>query len=466
MPTYLAADIGASNGRLILGSVNGRRIELEEIYRFENIPVDRNGHLCWDLEGIYRHILQGLGRCKEKGKTPVSMGIDTWAVDFVLLDRHGALLGDSVAYRDRRADGMDEIVEKQIDPGELYKKTGIQKQPFNTIYQLEAVKRENPESLEQAEHLLMVPEYLNYRLTGVCKNEYTNATSTGLVNARTRAWDADLLRTLEYPEKLFGPLCPPGTGVGGFSEEAKAAAGFDCTVVLPATHDTGSAFLAVPSGEDGSVIISSGTWSLVGVENSRPITTRQSREFNFTNEGGYLSRYRYLKNIMGLWMIQSVRRELHNALSFEELAQAAVRAEGFPSTVDANAPGFLAPGSMTEAVKDFCRGTGQRVPETVGELMQCIYRSLALSYAEAIRQLQELTGKSYSRIHIVGGGSRDAYLNQLTAGATGLPVYAGPTEATAIGNLLVQMIRGGEFGDLQEARAAVRDSFDISVTQP
>ncbi|MCC8063583.1 MAG: rhamnulokinase [Clostridiales bacterium] len=477
----LAIDIGASSGRYILGSVQDGVITLEEVYRFDNRQLRKNGHDCWDLDNLWNGIVSGLKACKAAGKIPATIGIDTWAVDYVLLDGADNLLGDAVAYRDGRTQGMDSVLEGKITPSELYARTGIQKQSFNTVYQLLAQQREHPEQLTQARSLLMIPDYFHFLLTGVKKQEYTNATSTNLVNAAAKTWDYDLIRTLGLPEGLFGSLSMPGETVGELLPEIQAEVGFNAVVVLPATHDTGSAFLAVPARDDNAVYLSSGTWSLLGVENEAPITTEASRAQNFTNEGGAWYRYRYLKNIMGLWMIQSIRRELNGVnyvagktthaasgklWSFPDLIAAAQEAQDFPSVVDVDDAGFLAPDSMIQAVKDYCAKTGQPIPETVGEVMQCVYVSLTRRYAEAIRDLQTLTGKTYTSINIVGGGCQDGYLNQMTANATGLPVYAGPVEGTAIGNLLVQFIQAGEFDSLQAARDAIRKSFDIPEIQP
>ncbi|MCD7857513.1 MAG: rhamnulokinase [Clostridiales bacterium] len=477
----LAIDIGASSGRHILGSVQDGVITLEEVYRFDNRQLRKNGHDCWDLDNLWNGIVSGLKACKAAGKIPATIGIDTWAVDYVLLDGNDRILGDAVAYRDSRTQGMDSVLEEKVSPSELYERTGIQKQSFNTVYQLLAQQREHPEQLEQAESLLMIPDYFHFLLTGVKKQEYTNATSTNLVKAAAKTWGYDLIRTLGLPEGLFGPLSMPGETVGELLPEIQREVGFNAAVVLPATHDTGSAFLAVPARDDNAVYLSSGTWSLLGVENEQPITTEASRVQNFTNEGGAWYRYRYLKNIMGLWMIQSIRRELngvnyvagktaHSASGkqwgFPDLIEAAKGAQDFTSVVDVDDAGFLAPDSMIQAVKDYCAKTGQPVPETVGEVMQCVYVSLTRRYAEAIRDLQKLTGKTYTSINIVGGGCQDMYLNQMTANATGLPVYAGPVEGTAIGNLLVQFIQAGEFDSLQAARNAIRSSFDIPEIQP
>ena len=472
---FLAIDIGASSGRHILGHLKDGRLILEEVYRFENRQVRKNGHDCWDMDNLRTGILEGLKACARAGKIPVSVGIDTWGVDFVLLDENDDMIGDPVAYRDNRTEGMDRVVEALISPEELYARTGIQKASYNTVYQLMALQREHPEQLQQADRLLMIPDYLNFLLTGVKKNEYTIASTTNLVNAQSKQWDYGVIDALGLPRGIFRELSMPGEEVGGFRPEVAAEVGFDARVVLPATHDTGSAFLAIPAADDNAVYISSGTWSLLGVENETPVTTEESRAQNFTNEGGAWGRYRYLKNIMGLWMIQSVRRELNGEnyvqgrqqrtgtqrkWSFPDLIAQAEQEQDFPSVVDVNRDIFLSPDSMTEAIRQECRRTGQPVPETVGQIMQCIYRSLALCYREAIGALEKLTGKQYTAINIVGGGCQDGYLNSLTARTAGLPVYAGPVEGTAIGNLIVQLCRAGEFRDLQQARSCVRKSFE------
>lgn len=469
MKYHLAVDIGASSGRHILGHVEQGRIVLEEVYRFENGPKKRGGRLCWDFDALAREVVNGLKACAKLGKVPATLGVDTWGVDFALVDREGRVLGDTVAYRDSRTQGMDALVEELIPAQELYRRTGIQKQSFNTIYQLMAVKRQSPELLEQAHRLLLVPDYLHYILTGVMSNEYTEASTSGLVSAAAKDWDRELLDLLGFPQKLFGPLSLPGTSLGGLCPALREELGFGCQVVLPASHDTGSAFLAVPAGEGASVTLSSGTWSLLGVELEQPVTTPESRAANFTNEGGYQYRYRYLKNIMGLWMIQNLRREMAEngqLPGFGELSQLAREAADFPGRVDVDDPSFMAPESMSAAVRAYCERTGQPVPQSPGELLSCVYHSLAQCYAQSVRQLERLTGRSFQAVHIVGGGSQDAYLNQLTASATGLPVYAGPTEGTALGNLLVQMIAQGEFASLQEARDAIRASFAVKEVLP
>ena len=466
----LAVDIGASSGRHIVGTVENGRMALHEVYRFENRLVEKNGHLCWDLEALWNSVLEGLRACKAAGYAPATMGIDTWAVDFVLLDGQGQIIGDTVAYRDGRTAGIREALEPALPFAEHYARTGIQYQPFNTAYQLAALKNEHPDQLAAAKTFLMVPDYLNFKLTGVAANEYTNASTTALVGAESQDWDDEIISKLGLPREIFQPIRMPGQALGPFTAEIRDAVGFDCTVLLPATHDTGSAFLAVPARDDKAVYLSSGTWSLLGVENPQPITTPESCAANFTNEGGYESRYRYLKNIMGLWMIQSVRRELGEKAgarpTFPELIAAAQACSDFPGVVSTGDDRFLAPKSMIEEVKAACTEAGYPTPETTGEVMQVIYNSLSLDYRSAIEELQALTGKTYTSLNIVGGGSQDNYLNQMTANSTGLPVFAGPTEGTALGNLLVQFIAAGAYSDLQAARDAIKASFDIKEICP
>lgn len=481
MKYYLAIDIGASSGRHILGHVENGKMVLEEMYRFDNLQVHRNGHDCWDMDNLWNGIIGGLKACGAAGKIPATIGIDTWGVDYVLLDENDHVLGDAVAYRDSRNEGMDLEVSKVISPEALYARTGIQKQPFNTIYQLMAQKLECPEQVANAKRLLMVPEYLNFLLTGEKKSEYTIASTGSLLDAHKKEWDRELIDLLGLPQDIFGELHMPGTVVGELLPQIRAEVGYNATVILVAAHDTGSAFLAVPAKDDNAVYLSSGTWSLLGVENETAITTEESRRANFTNEGGAWYRYRYLSNIMGLWMIQSVRRELNGVSyvagkdnrvatgkkwSFPDLIAEAEKEEGFAAVVDVNAPCFLAPESMIQAIKDECARTAQPVPETVGQIMQCVYASLSQCYRDAIRALEGLTGKRYTSINIVGGGCQDGYLNRRTAQATGLTVYAGPVEGTAIGNLLVQMIEAKEFENLQAARNAIRASFEIKEVNP
>ena len=462
---YAAVDMGASSGRLILGHLENGKMELEEVHRFENGMVKKDGELCWEFDRLFQEIKNGLKKCKEIGKIPVSMGVDTWGVDFVLMDKDDKVLGNTVGYRDHRNEGMDEEVYKTISLEDLYARTGIQKAIFNTVYQLMAVKTKHPEYLEQAETMLHVPDYFHYLLTGKKTCEYTEATTGQLVNAETKDWDYELIDKLGYPRKMFQKLIMPGTSVGHFTEEVKAEVGFDVEVVAPATHDTGSAVLAVPANDDDFIYISSGTWSLMGIEREKADCSKKSCEMNFTNEGGYAGRFRYLKNIMGLWMIQSVRHEYDDKYGFAEICQMAEEAKDFPSRVDANDECFLSPESMIEEVKDYCRRTGQKVPETLGEIATVIYTSLAECYAKTAKELEEMTERTFSRIHVVGGGSNAGYLNELTARATGKEVHAGPGEATAIGNITAQMLKAEEFKSIEEARTTIHESFGIKVYQ-
>lgn len=463
---YLAVDIGASSGRHILGHLENGKIKLEEIYRFENGMDHKDGKLLWNEDRLFGEILNGMKKCKELGKIPVSMAIDTWAVDYVLLDAQDRILGETYGYRDHRTDGMDAETAKILQETELYAKTGIQKQIFNTIYQLMAVKQKEPELLQRAKTLLMLPDYFGFRLTGNKLSEYTNGSTTQLVNPNTFQWDTDLIRKLGYPEDIFLPLKMPGTKVGQLLPEIQKEVGFNLEVVLCGSHDTASAVMAVPQTSGDGIYISSGTWSLMGIESLKPIINEEAAAANFTNEGGYDHRFRFLKNIMGLWMIQSVRHEYKDAYSFAQLCDMAEESKNFPSRVDVNDPSFLSPDNMVEAIKKYCQKTGQPVPESVGELASVVYRSLAQSYGETVSSLEKIAGRTYDSIHIIGGGSNAAYLNQLTADATGKTVYAGPGEATAIGNLLAQMIYAEELTDLKSARQCVRDSFEIKTFVP
>ncbi len=473
--SYLAIDIGASSGRHIIGSMNSeKKIELKEMYRFENYLIEQDGHKCWDLDNLRNSVIAGIKECGNQGETPASIGIDTWAVDFVLLDENDELIGLPVAYRDDRTNSIkDELEESGIlSFEETYQKTGIQYQKFNTIYQLVALKKEHPEELEKAKSFLMIPDYLNFVLTGVKANEYTNASTTALVSAETKDWDFDLIERLGLPREIFRKILMPGSVLGSLTEEMQKETGVNAEVILPATHDTGSAFLAVPAKDDNSVFLSSGTWSLMGVENMAAVTTKESMEANFTNEGGYDYRFRYLKNIMGLWMIQNVRKELGKMNpegirpSFPELIAEAKKYTGLTVTPDADDDRFLAPASMIEEIKAAAKDLGEPIPDETGAVMQVVYNALSDDYRRTVETLEALNQKKYTAINIVGGGSQDMYLNQRTADATGLTVYAGPTEGTALGNLIVQMIHTGEFKDLQDARNAIAKSFDIKEITP
>ncbi len=462
MKYYLAIDFGASSGRHILASVQDGKILLEEVYRFKNYVEERNGHLCWNLDRLFNEIKNGLKKCTELGKIPSSVGIDTWGVEFVLLDKDDKILGDTIAYRDNRTEGIPEkIYASGLTRDDLYRKTGIQKQLYNSIFQLAAIKEQHPEEIEAAESLLFLPCYFSYLLSGVKQNEYTIASTSGLLNAENKDWDKEIIEKLGLPEKLFGSLAKPSTVIGSFTKEIADEIGFTCDVVLPCAHDTGSAVLATPMVDGEGVYISSGTWSLMGAELKKPICTKESDLSGFSNEGGINYTVRYLKNIMGLWIIQSIKRELNDEYSFNDLEQMARKCADFDSVVDVNDNRFLAPKSMIEAIKSYCKDHGLKVPESIGEVMECAYISLAKCYDVSIKALEEVLGRKYESIRIVGGGSQDKYLNELTALVTGKTVYAGPIEATALGNILAQLLGDGTVKDVEEARSLIRNSFPI-----
>ena len=475
MKYYLAVDIGASSGRHILAHMEGSRMVTEEIYRFPNANkmvtmADGKPHRVWDTDSLFASILEGMKQCRLLGKIPCSMGIDTWAVDYCLLNADDKPVGPCYAYRDSRTEGMDKVVSDRIRESDLYKRTGIQKQPFNTIYQLTADRVLEPARLEKARDLLMLPDYFNFLLTGKKMQEYTNATTTQLVSCQSGSWDTDLIRLLDLPTRLFKPLSRPGTPVGPLLPSIRDEVGYDLTVVLPATHDTGSAVAAVPYSPDEdthseTLYISSGTWSLMGTELLQAQSSPKARAANFTNEGGIQGRFRFLKNIMGLWMIQEARKEFiagapDGDWSFGTICEKAKEAS-IDSIVPCNDPRFLAPSSMTEAIRKACRESGQAVPETPYQTARIIYRSLAKCYAQTLAEIRDITGKDYPSIHIIGGGCQADWLNQLTAQETGATVIKGPAEATAIGNLGVQMMADGIFTDLTQFRRTVYDSFDV-----
>ncbi|MBQ8818818.1 MAG: rhamnulokinase [Clostridia bacterium] len=458
MPNYyLAIDIGASSGRHILGWVENGKIMLEEVYRFPNGMTEKNGHLCWDHEALAANVIAGMKQCATIGKIPSYMGIDTWGVDYVLLDENGKVLGDAIGYRDsRNALAMPEV-DKIVPKEELYARTGIQRLDYNTVFQLMADKMHRPETLEKAEKLLMTPDYLGYVLTGVAHQEYTNATTGALVNLETGEWDMELIEKLGYPKKLFGKLSMPCDTLGELRPEIQKEVGYNLTVIHPASHDTGSAVLAMPTNSENAIYLSSGTWSLMGIERKTPDASIASMEKSFTHEGGVERRFRYLTNIMGLWIIQSIKKELGGKYSFAELCDMATAVGDTEYRINVNDNRFLAPKSMMKAISDAC-GL-EEMPLDV--MLCCVYNSLADYYAKTISDLKEIAGKKLDALHIIGGGSKDDYLNELTAKRLDIPVYAGPTEATAIGNLLAQMLATGVFANINEAREAVFNSFDV-----
>ena len=397
---------------------------------------------------------------ESEGTIPKSVAIDTWGVDFVLLDEQDQRIDEMVAYRNDRTKGMDQKVYEIISEEDLYARTGIQKQIFNTIYQLMALKEKEPIQLEKAKTFLMVPDYFHYLLSGEKVNEYTEATTTGLFCPKTKDWDYELIEKLGYPKEMFCEVRYPGESLGPLKKEIRDLVGYSCEVVLPASHDTGSAVVAIPSNENDTLYINSGTWSLMGIESEEVDTSENARFTNFTNEGGYLGRYRFLKNIMGLWMIQSIKKEMEQEISYQLLCEQAEK-ETITSIVACNDSRFLAPKNMTKEVKKYLKEQGQEVPSTDSALASVIYRSLADTYEKTLSEIEKMTGKKYEKIHIIGGGSNAEYLNRLTAEFTKREVITGPSEATVIGNIVVQMITGKEFSNLKEARTCIYHSFDI-----
>jgi rhamnulokinase len=461
----LAVDIGASSGRLIASHLENGQLKLNEIHRFENKIVRKDDQFCWELDRLFLEIKKGIKKCQGKGLKPESIGIDTWAVDFILLDENEKPLTNSVAYRDPRTDGMMDEVFKIIMKERLYLETGIQFQKFNTIYQLYSIKQNNPEILDKAASFLMIPDYFNYLLTGKKANEYTNATSTQLVNAFTKKWDDEILDQLGIKKEIFQEIHNPKTVLGTLKEDLVEEFGFDMKVILPATHDTGSAVISVPE-LDETIYISSGTWSLIGVENYFPICVTKALDYNFTNEGGIDYRYRFLKNIMGLWMIQEVKRNYQDQYSFAELVDLARQVQEFKSTVNVDDPRFLKPENMIEEIQRYCQETNQAIPTTPGEVAKCVYDSLVCSYQQAINQIEEIFERKFEKINVIGGGCQNEMLNQLIADTTKKVVYAGPVEATAIGNIVSQLMAVGEIEDINEARTIIKHSFEVKKFSP
>ncbi|ORT52279.1 rhamnulokinase [Vibrio sp. qd031] len=456
MNYFLAIDIGASSGRHLLGHLDKGELKLEEVYRFSNEISNLSGELCWDLDYLFTEIIAGLKKCKKLGKAPTTLGIDTWGVDFVLLDESDRPLGNAVSYRDKRTSGVMTQVSSQIGSERLYAKTGIQFMDFNTICQL---TQTSAEYKTKAKSFLMIPDYLNYLLTGKKVNEYTNATTTQLYNVENDDWDEDLIRLTGLNKDVFSKALPPLTKIGGLQQEIIDSVGFDCEVILPPTHDTGSAFIAsMLDIEDDGVILSSGTWSLLGMELFKPILTENSRLKNFTNEGGFDKRFRFLKNIMGLWIIQEVARNLENRYSFAELAQLAKEASDFKSTIDVSDERFFVSDNMIEEIVSYCKVTNQVPPKSVGEVSVCVYRSLAICYAKHINEITDITGKNVNKINIIGGGCKNQFLNELIREETNKEVIVGPVEATGIGNIVTQMIAVNEIDNLSSAKQIIRQS--------
>lgn len=452
MQYYLAIDIGASSGRHILGYIEDGKLKLEEVYRFENGFNNENGSLVWDTERLFNEVREGIKKCGEIGKIPTTVAIDTWGVDYVLLDKYKKEILPAFCYRDSRTESIISLVEEKIAPKDMYFKTGIQKQNFNTVYQLYADKLSG--RLDEAEYFLMMPAYLSFKLTGVIKNEYTNATTGSLVNAQTHQWDKEIIDGLDLPRKLFGELSLPASKIGGFTDEIKEYVGFDSTVIFAPSHDTASAVAACPMGEN-DLYISSGTWSLIGTESLTAVISEDTFKANFANEGGIEYRFRFLKNYMGMWLLQNIRRNLNKSLTYDEMMYKAEACGSF-DYLDVNHESFVAPENMIDAVKNYF---GKDM--SLDEVLASVYHSLAKSYKLATEEIERLTGKTMNAIHIVGGGCQDKYLNRLTAQYTGKPVTAGPVEATAVGNLIAQLIYNKVCGDLTAARELIKKSFEI-----
>lgn len=450
MNYYLAIDIGASSGRHILGYIDNGRLKLEEIHRFENYITNQNSTLLWDIEHLVNEVKKGIAKCKEIGKIPCTVAIDTWGVDYVLLDEDKQEIMPVVSYRDSRTNAVVDEVESLVSPARLYAKTGIQKQNFNTIYQLYADKKSG--RLQNAKYFLMMPEYLSFKLTGVCKNEYTNATTTGLVNAKTKTWDNDILSALDLPSELFGALNTPSSLMGDLSADIQKAVGFNCAVLFAPSHDTASAVCACPM-QDDDLYISSGTWSLLGTEITEPILSDSARILNFTNEGGIDYRFRFLKNYMGMWLFQNIRRNLNKSMTYDEMMTLAMNC-GEYKYFDVNDRTLVAPDNMINAIgKLICS-------DDLGLILNSAYHSLAKSYSKAVSEIEAVTGKRFNAIHIVGGGCQDKYLNILTRDYTGKSVTAGPIEATATGNIVSQIMHDKKIS-LAAARDLIKNSFDI-----
>lgn len=440
MDYHLGIDIGASSGRHMLGRYVDGKLELEEIYRFKNAIRTINGQDCWDIETLFAEILKGIRACVDKNKIPKTLAIDTWGCDFVLLDKNKERIGACVSYRDNRVDGIMEKAFRIKSKNWIYERTGIQFQKFNTLYQLLALKEKAPEQLAQAEYFLMIPDYLNFLLTGAITNEYTNASTTQMVNAGTQTWDEELIEAFGLPRHIFQIFTKAGESIGSLRPEIIAQTGVDIKVIACAGHDTASAYIGAK--EQKQIILSSGTWSLLGIVAERPILNEAAQRYNFTNEGYIDGKFRFLKNIMGLWMIQEVQRCLETSYSFAELVDLAKSFGQEPPIVDVNDPRFLHPQNMIAEIQDHCRQTGQRVPEEVGDIANTVYHSLANSYRQAVNELEEVCGCHFDIINIVGGGCKNQYLNELTGQYTGKKIVIGPDEATVTGN--IQMQQKGE----------------------
>ncbi|RLG76155.1 MAG: rhamnulokinase [Thermoprotei archaeon] len=469
----LAFDLGASGGRAIIGKIDldARKLEMEEVHRFPNGPIRVREHLYWDVLSIWSEVKEGISIAYRKyGEQIASIGVDTWGVDFALLDNNGELVGLPYCYRDpRRSRAMKELLSV-VPPEKIYMRTGIQFMPINPLYQLYAMVKDGSSLLQAARTLLMIPDLFNYWLTGVIVSEYTDASTTQFLDPWTKKWAFDLLEEIGFPTNIFPEIIEPGTKLGNIdprlAEELRV--GKDIMVIAPATHDTASAVVATPIDEN-SAYISCGTWSLVGVELDKPLVNKKAMEYNFTNEGGAFNTIRFLKNVQGMWFMQEIRRMLAKRgqeYSYTELTKLAEKARGVIGFIDPDDPRFLAPLDMIEEIMRFLEETGQEKPRTVGELVRLVLESLALKYRFVIEKIEDLAGKRIKRINIVGGGSRNWLHNQLVADFTNRLVEAGPEEATSIGNILMQLAGLGYVKSLREIREYVRNSFEVKQYIP
>ncbi|MDD5596345.1 MAG: rhamnulokinase [Victivallaceae bacterium] len=466
MCNYLAVDIGAGSGRIIHGSFDGSVLVLDETFRFTNAMRQENGHCRWDVEALFAEILKGLEiSARQLDAPPDSIGIDTWGCDYVLLDENDRIACPVSAYRDSRTDGLMEKFFSLVPKRDIYAKTGIQFLQFNTLYQLWAARKNG--DISRAKRFLMIPDYLNFRLTGIKANEYSNATTTQLLNSGTCDWDGALLAALGIDRGLFERPRLPGTVLGPLLSSVQEKTGLPAvSVILPATHDTGSAVAAVPAEGRDWAYISSGTWSLMGIETKSAVCSEAAREYNFTNEGGVAGTFRLLKNIMGLWLVRGLKNGFTKDYSYTDLENIAREAEPFRTFIDVNNPGFLNPECMKTAIDEYCLATGQRPPQSDGAYVRCALEGLGFLYKETLEQLRDIQKQEINRIHVIGGGCQDKLLCQITADATGLPVLAGPCEGTAAGNLIVQAIALGHIKDPAAARKIIADSFEIDTYKP
>lgn len=468
---YLAIDLGASSGRGIVGTFDGKKITLAENHRFPNEPVMAAGQYTWDILRIFHEIKNAIRKCAlGDDRDIVSIGIDTWGVDFGLIDKNGHLLGNPVHYRDARNDAMPEYAATLVSPDWVYEKTGIQVVDFNTLYQLLAVKKDSPEILAEAEDMLFVPDLLNYFLTGKKQTEYTIASTSQMLDAKARDWSWELIDKFGFPKKIFRNIVMPGTTVGALCPDVIEEVGnIRANVVSVAAHDTGSAVMAVPAENEKFIWISSGTWSIMGTEAKEPVISEKTRECNFTNEGGANRTIRFSKNITGLWLEQESKRQWEREgekLSFAELSDMAARSEPFKCFIDPDEPRFAAPGNLPRRIVEYCKETGQKTPETKGEIVRCILESLALKYRYTVDMIDDLSGERLPSINVVGGGTQEKPLMQFTANACGRPVKAGPVEATALGNIVAQAIAAGEIKDVWQGREIISNSFKMNYYEP